>query len=94
MKSFIDMLKEEKAYTKKGKMFIFKKPVGVEQSGKTFLIVAMGKDANGNPLMRVEFVSGKKKSVQIPYSLSLSVDQVVKNGLDKKEAAEMIGVIY
>jgi len=95
MKSFVELLKEEKAYTKKGKMYIFKTPKSVEQSGKTFDIIAMGRDTNGNPLMRVElFPNGKKKSVQIPHSLSLSVDQVIKNGLDKREAEEMIKVIF
>jgi len=94
MKSFIELLKEAKDYTKKGKMSVFKEPISINQNGKSFDILAIGKDTNGNPLMQVELSNGKKKSVQIPYSIKLYVDNVIENGLDKKETTEMISVIF
>jgi len=93
MKSFLEIITEAKAYNKKGKMYVLKEPKHIEAGNKSFLILAFGKDTNGNPLMRIEFRSGKKKSVQVPYSITLMIDEIVKNGLSKHELDAILTVI-
>jgi len=88
MKTFKEFLTEAKPFTKKGKMFVLKEPKTFKQRGKEFEVLAVGRDTNGNPLMRVVF-DGKKKSIQIPYSVTISIQTVV-DGLDNKQIKEIL----
>ena len=78
-----NVINEAKAYLKKGSMYVLKKPVFVGTADKGFYILAVGHDRTGNPLMRVR-ENDKTRSFQIPYSVSITVDDVVR-GLDGRQ---------
>jgi len=78
-----NVINEAKAYLKKGNMYVLKKPVFVGTADKGFYILAVGHDRYGNPIMRVR-ENDKTRSFQIPYSVSITVDDVVR-GLDGRQ---------
>jgi len=78
-----------KPYTKKGRMNVFKQPVPLKDGAE---LLAIGRDVNGNKLIRIELRNGKKKSVQLDSSKTITLDDVVA-GLDKSQIDHIMGSI-
>ena len=72
-KEYLNETKNRKMYTKKGKMYILKKPL--ELSNKVDLL-AIGHDVNGNKIVKLELQGGKKKTVQLQSSKTITIDDV------------------
>lgn len=76
----------EKEYTKKGKMYILKNPLAINPG---LLFLGVGRDSNGNPVIRLELVSGKKITTQYVDYLNggkISIDDLADGSIlkDKK----------
>jgi len=71
-------LDSAKPYLKKGRMYVYKNPLELQAFNKRFLVLALGKDVYGNPLIRIsDLWERKKTSFQIDYGLSLRVDDFI-----------------
>jgi len=81
MKTFKEFITEAKEYNKKGRMNVLKTPLALKSGVE---LLSIGKDVNGNKLVRVELKNGKKKSFQLDSSVTVTIDDVVGGLTDKQ----------